>query len=57
MGSWFEPVVTIAMGVIMLAVVATLVGQHAQTAGVIGAAASGFGSDITAAEGPVLSNS
>lgn len=54
MNSITEALVSIALAVVGLAIVATLVGQHAQTAGVIGAATSGFGSDLTAAEAPVM---
>ena len=50
----FEMMATIAMGIIGLAIIATLVGQHAQTAGVATAVGSAFAGDLTAAEGPVL---
>lgn len=48
-----EAVVTIAMGIIAVAVIATLVSQKANTPAVIQAAASGFGNSLAVAESPV----
>jgi hypothetical protein len=48
-----EPVVTIAAGVIAVAILAVLVSQKAQTPQVIGAAGSAFSNVLSAATGPV----
>ncbi len=48
-----EPIVTIAAGVIAVAILAVLVSQKAQTSTVIGAAGSAFSNVLSAAEGPV----
>jgi hypothetical protein len=48
-----EPIVTIAAGVIAVAILAVLVSQRAQTPQVIGAAGSAFSNVLSAATGPV----
>ncbi len=48
-----EAVVTIAIAVIGLAIVAVLVSRNANTAGVLQAGASGLGNDIGTAISPV----
>lgn len=45
--------VTVATGIIGLALVAVIVSKNANTSGVIGAAASGFAKDLGAAVSPV----
>lgn len=45
--------VTIALAITGIATLAVLVSNSANTAGVIGATASGFGQDLLAAEAPV----
>lgn len=53
MNAFWEGVVTIALAVVGLAVVATLVSRNAQTGAVIQAAASGFGNSLAVAQAPV----
>lgn len=53
MNSGMEAVVTIATGIIGLAIVAVLVSNKAQTGSVLGAAGSAFANAISAATGPV----
>lgn len=48
-----EGLVTIVLAIIGLAVIATLVGQKAQTANVAQAGAGGLAEDLGAAEAPV----
>lgn len=48
-----EAIVTIAMGIISVAIVAVLVSRNAQTPQVIQSAASGFGNALGVAESPV----
>lgn len=48
-----EAVVTIAMGIIAVAIIATLVSKKANTPAVIQATASGFGNSLAVAESPV----
>lgn len=48
-----EPVVTIALMIGTVAVIALLVSKKAQTPAVIQAAASGFGNSLAVAEAPV----
>lgn len=48
-----EAIVTIAMGIIAVAVIATLVSKKANTPAVIQATASGFGNSLAVAESPV----
>ncbi len=48
-----EAVVTIAMGIIAVAILSVLVSRNAQTPQVIQAAASGFGNSLAVAEAPV----
>lgn len=49
----FETVMTIALAIVGVALVATIVARNAQTAGVINASGSAFASDLNAAEAPV----
>lgn len=49
----WEPVVTIAAGVIGVAIIAVLVSKNAQTPQVLGAAGSAFSNVLSAATGPV----
>lgn len=53
MNSGVEAIVTIATGIIGLAIVAVLVSNKAQTGSVLGAAGSAFANAISAATGPV----
>ena len=48
-----EGIVTIALAIVGLAIVATLVSRNANTAGVIQASASGFNNALGVAESPV----
>ncbi|HEY1880111.1 MAG TPA: hypothetical protein VGG68_09285 [Caulobacteraceae bacterium] len=57
MNAFWEGLVTIAVAVVMLGVVATLVSKNAQTPAVFTAATGGFAKDLAAAEGPVLGGS
>lgn len=50
-----ESVVTIALAIVGVALIATLVSRNANTAGVIGAGGSAFTQSLYAAEAPVLS--
>lgn len=49
----FETVITIASGIIGVAILAVLVSNKANTAGVLGAAGSAFSNALSAATGPV----
>jgi PRD1 phage membrane DNA delivery len=49
----WEPIVTIAAGVIGVAILAVLVSKNAQTGQVIGATGSAFSNILSAATGPV----
>lgn len=49
----WEPIVTIAGGVIAVAILAVLVSKNAQTSSVIGSAGSAFSNVLSAATGPV----
>jgi hypothetical protein len=49
-------VVTVAVAIVGLAIIATLVSRNADTANVISAGGSAFSGALTAAEGPVLTN-
>lgn len=51
---FFEMIVTIALAIVGVAMVAVIVGKNAQTAGVLSASGSAFASDLQAAEAPVL---
>ena len=51
--SIFEPVATIAAGVIGVAILAVLVSKNAQTPQVLGAAGSAFSNVLSAATAPV----
>jgi PRD1 phage membrane DNA delivery len=53
MNNMFEPVVTIAAGIIGVAIIAVLVSKNAQTSNVLGAAGSAFANALSAATGPV----
>lgn len=53
----FEPVVTIVAGIIGIALVAVLVSQKANTAGVFAAAGGAFSNALSAAVSPVTGNS
>lgn len=53
MNSGVEAIVTIATGIIGLAIVAVLVSNKAQTGSVLGAAGSAFANALSAATGPV----
>lgn len=48
-----DSIVTIAMGIIGVAIIAVLVSKNAQTPAVIQASASGFGNSLAVAESPV----
>lgn len=47
-------VVTVAVAIVGLAIIATLVSKNAQTSQVIGTTGQAFSNALTAAEGPVL---
>lgn len=51
-----EPILTIAAGVIGVAILAVLVSKNAQTPQVIGSAGSAFSNILSAATGPVTNN-
>ena len=53
MNNIIEPLVTIAAGVIGVAIIAVLVSQKAQTPQVLGAAGQAFSNVLSAATGPV----
>lgn len=55
-GNILEPLVTIAAGVIGVAIIAVLVSRNAQTPQVLGAAGSAFSNVLSAATGPVTGN-
>ncbi len=48
-----EPVVTIAVAIVGVAILAVLVSQKSNTAGVLAAAGSAFSNSLSAATGPV----
>lgn len=54
--SIIEAVVTIAMAIVGLAIIATLVSNKANTTGVIQASASGFSNALAVAQSPVTGN-
>lgn len=54
--SIFEPIATIAGGIIAVAIVAVLVSNKSQTGNVLGAAGSAFANALSAATGPVTGN-
>jgi len=56
MNNVLEPLVTVAAGVIGLAIIAVLVSNRAQTSQVIGATGSAFSNVLSAATGPVTGN-
>lgn len=49
----FEPVVTILVAIVGVAILAVLVSQKSNTAGVLAAAGSAFANSLSAATGPV----
>jgi len=53
MNNVLEPLVTIAAGVIGVAIIAVLVSKNAQTSSVIGATGSAFSNVLSAATGPI----
>lgn len=53
----FEPIVTIVAGIIGIALVAVLVSQKSNTAGVFAAAGGAFSNAVSAAVSPVTGNS
>lgn len=53
----FEPVVTIISGIIGVAIIAVLVSQKSNTAGVFAAAGGAFSNALSAAVSPVTGNS
>jgi PRD1 phage membrane DNA delivery len=53
----FSSVVTITGGIIMLAMVATLVSKNAQTSNIIGTAGNAFSGALQVAESPVTGSS
>jgi PRD1 phage membrane DNA delivery len=53
----FSSIVTVTGGIIMLAMVATLVSKNATTANIIGTTGSAFSNAISAAEAPVTGSS
>jgi hypothetical protein len=53
----FEPIVTIAAGIIGIALVAVLVSQRANTAGVFASLGGAFSNAVSAAVSPVTGNS
>lgn len=55
MDSLIESVVTIALAIVGVAMLAVLVSSRAQTANVIQAAGGAFGESLQSAEAPVLS--
>jgi anti-sigma-K factor RskA len=57
MSTFWEGVVTIALAIVGLAIVATLVSRNAQTPAVLQAAASGFSNALGVAESPVTGSS
>jgi PRD1 phage membrane DNA delivery len=56
MNSATESIVTIASGIIAVAIVAVLVSNRAQTGNVLGAAGSAFANALSAATAPVTGN-
>lgn len=55
MNAFTEGLVSIALAIVGLGVVATLVSRNANTSGVLTAAGGALATGITAAQGPVLS--
>lgn len=53
---FLETIATVALGIIAVALVATIVSKNAQTPAVIQAAGSAFGSGLATATGPVTGN-
>lgn len=53
MGNMWEPIITVASGVIAVAIIAVLVSRKAQTPQVLGAAGSAFSNVLSAATAPV----
>lgn len=55
--SILEPVITIAAGIIGVAIIAVLVSQRSNTAGVLSSAGGAFANALSAAVSPVTGNS
>lgn len=53
MDNFVSSAVTVAIAIVGVATLAVLVSRNSNTAGVIGAAASGFAADISAAVSPI----
>lgn len=53
MDKFWESIVTVAVAIVGIAIIAVLVSQRANTAGVIQSATQGFATDINAAVQPV----
>lgn len=53
MNNALEPIVTIAVAIVGVAILAVLVSQKSNTAGVLAAAGSAFSNSLSAATGPV----
>jgi PRD1 phage membrane DNA delivery len=53
----FEPIVTIAVAIVGVAILAVLVSQKSNTAGVLAAAGSAFSNSLSAATAPVTGSS
>lgn len=53
----FEPIVTIAVAIVGVAILAVLVSQKSNTAGVLAAAGSAFANSLSAATAPVTGTS
>lgn len=57
MGNAFEPIVTIATAIVGVAIIAILVSQKSNTAGVFAAAGGAFSNALSAAVSPVTGSS
>lgn len=57
MRDWLEPIVTVAVAITGVAILAVLVSKKSNTANVIQAAASGFANSLGVAVSPVTGNS
>lgn len=54
MNPFMEGIVSIALAIVGLGVVATIVSKRADTSNIVGAGFQGLGSAISAAQGPVM---
>lgn len=52
-----EGIITVALAIVGVGLIATLVSKNANTAGVLSASGSALATGLTAAEGPVLQTS